>query len=481
MDVRINKSTINTLIKLKELLPEKTYLVGGTLRDILLNRPVTDIDLVTENLTECKVRNWGVFLGISFVELDGQRGIYRLAGNIKGQFVQLDLENLGDGIISNLKRRDFTLNSLAVPFHIWLTRKNWIENIIDPLGGLADINRGTIRAVSDANIREDPIRVLRGFRLLGKLGFSLDKDTLTSIRNSSALLDSCPGERIWPELSQILSLPHSASVIRLMDDNTPIWEILISEVKTLKKMEQGGHHVDVVWEHQLKTLEWAEEQLSKEFSGNQEIQSYLGEMITKISKKLSVFKLALLLHDIGKAYCRKKDPEKNSYTFYGHDYLGGEAISRICERLRMSAGETKLMENLINHHMSPLFLYRSDDITPRVLRRFLQKTQEEFIGILFLSLADVVSTRLAAGKFQEAEAYQEFIFRILEQLVSEMNNYLYPKLFLNGHDICRILQVSPSPKVGEILEALEDAQVEGIVNSREKAEEFVRKNYLFIQ
>lgn len=455
------------------------YLVGGCLRDMLLRRNLSDIDIAVQDLTLELAESVARELGGTLVILEKKQVLYRVVIKEAEDILQIDMEDMGlQGIIANLKNRDFTINALALPLSSYCNREQWQEEIIDPLGGTADLDARVIKACTPDSINNDPLRALRAFRFSGKLGFEITGDTLKLITGMTRSIKECAGERVWEELSQILSLGNTSSILRVMDGKTNLLEELFPEIIPLKGMEQGGHHVDHVWEHLCKTLDQGERLLNQELSDeiNALIGEYLQEPLTKNRTRLPVIKLAMLFHDVGKQFCRKKKSE-NSYSFIGHDALGVDTASQIAKRLRFSNAEKMLFTLLVKEHMRPLFLYKVEDITPRALRKFFTKTDKDTLGILLLSLSDVYSTRKASGKMREGEAYKEFIYDLMEKYAEEGERYLSPPQLLNGHEICKILGIPPSYRVGKILESLTDAQVQGKINSREEASKFIKNTY----
>lgn len=452
------------------------YFVGGYLRDKLLGRVPGDVDLVVERPVKPIALEISRRLSGKLITLDEKRHMYRIVVPLDNHVLELDLEGIPKGgLLLDLNRRDFTINGLALPLSSYINNQALEQNLIDPLGGLADLHNGIVRANTPNAIEEDPLRALRAFRLMSRFGFTLDQVTLDLISNMRRPITVCAGERVWDELVEIFNNP-SFPTIRFMESNTKLLEQIFPEIVSLKGMEQGGHHVDDAWEHCLKTLEYFEDITARKLplSLQTKVNSYLYQNITKVRSRLPVLKLACLLHDVGKQFCREY-VGNGKYTFYGHHKAGVPVAYGVSNRLKLSVRERYALVTMVVCHMEPLFLYKSAPFSPKVLRRFFRKTGLESPGVLLLSLADITSSRIASGQLNEARTYREFIFDTLNRYYNQEKTYVKPPKLVNGNDICFILNTRPSPIIGRILEELEDAQAEGIVSNRAEAEDFVRR------
>ncbi len=452
----------------------RVYIVGGCLRDRLLGRSPGDIDLLVEVLA-MPVPDWQAVtrrLNGTLVILDEGRGLYRLVVPAGGGKIQVDIDVVAEGTLAgNLKQRDFTINALALPLSGYLNGELKEDKVIDPLGGLADLRAGLIRACGPDIIDDDPLRALRAFRLAARLGFSIEPRTMEIIRHSSRPVAGCAGERVRDELNAIFEL-RAAPVIRRMDREVELLEQILPEIKPLKELDQGGYHVDDAWEHSLKTLEQFEVLWQSTGGLNDKIAEYLNGFITRSRTRLPVFKMACLLHDVGKQFTRSY-AGNGKYTFYGHHPAGVPVARAVAERLKLSGCEKEVLAALVGGHMDPLFLYKIAPPTPVAVRRFFKRAGEEAPGLLLLSLADIRSSRLAAGREQEAEAYAAFIQDMLQRYFNEHDIIAYSQRLLNGHEVCALLGIKPSPLVRRVLESLVDAQVEGKVKTKAEAEAFV--------
>lgn len=468
---------LDLINKLAVARDQGVYLVGGFLRDVLLGRGPRDVDLVVEGDPLPLAKELAESLSGRCLVLDRERAFYRVAAREGGRQLQYDLEGISPGnLIADLARRDFTVNAMAVPLGHYLSNSYPGGPIIDPLGGLADLALKELRAGSNKIFEDDPVRVLRAFRLALQLGFTVEPNTLMLVAKLQKPLQDCSAERIRDELAGILKHAPSAGLIRVMGSHGLLLEQLIPGLGPLKGLVQGGQHLDDVWEHSLKTLEYFEQLITGGLPAvwEEQITAHLNNMIAGGRTRLPLLKLACLLHDVGKQFCGEH-AGKGKYTFYNHHEAGIAVAQEAAARLRLSTREKELLKNMVGLHMDPLFLYLNGPPAPRAIRRFFVRAGAEVPGLLLLSLADITSSRIPAGRDDDARHYQEFIFSLLDKYYGEAQRYVAPPVLLDGADVCKLLGIRPSPKVGQVLDLLADAQVEGVVQTREEAVGFVAK------
>ncbi|MBF7084681.1 HDIG domain-containing protein [Desulfallas sp. Bu1-1] len=555
----------------------KAWLVGGFVRDLLLGRPSQDVDVVVSGSGMELARELAELTGSTFVPLDSKNDVCRVVFKTGFRMVQLDITGLGEvSLLADLHRRDFTINAMALPLGVYLacapgvskqgvaeTNTNVVDcpvgatvfagtglapdMLVDPLGGLADLRSGIIRACSPRSIAGDPLRALRAARFAGQFGWRIEADTVRFIRGAS--LDTVAWERVQEELVHILMLPCAHEVIQMLDVELGILEQLFPEILPMRQTEQNGHHVDNVWVHCLKTLQCCEVLLAS-FSTDETIVSgglfapvaggrrcteknngfygeypdgnqrdagtgrpgsfsegpafygmageppfptpgvstlppaaagplavYLNSPITRARSRLPVLKLACLFHDVGKPATRAVAVD-GRFTFYGHHTAGAPLAAAIARRLRLSRWEEDLLATLVRGHMDPLFLYKSRPVSGRAAYRFFRRLGEDVPGCLLLSMADISSSRLAAGAAREAAAYRDFIAGMLERYFKDPAVSGRSRPLMSGREICRLLNIQPSPLVGRLLEELAAARAAGEVRTRREAVEWVKKRHL---
>ena len=229
-----NRSILGPLEGLLAADNVEAYLVGGFVRDALLGRETKDIDLAVKADAHMLARKLADALGASFVSLDTGRDVARIVGAIDGDEFVIDVARLDGDAKSDMARRDFTINAMAVPIHkSSLTR----SEILDPHGARKDLRERTIRAVQEDVFRRDPVRMMRAVRLSAVLGFEIDSDTRDLIRQSSTSIVSSSPERVREELLSTLAARGARDSIRLMDD-LGLLSVLIPEIDASRGVTQ---------------------------------------------------------------------------------------------------------------------------------------------------------------------------------------------------------------------------------------------------
>lgn len=459
--------------------PGKVFLVGGSVRDLLLGCRPRDIDLAFSGSARDLVFKLAAIMDIRPLVLDDEHDIMRAV--FAGGYV--DIAGLGAGGLENdLRRRDFTINAMALSLGAHLQGEG-AGAVIDPLGGVTDLRRGVIRACSSSALEDDPLRLLRALRFRAGLGFKIAPGTIGLMRNLQQPLSTVPGERVWEELRRILELPGSAQVFHFLHYELNVLRHIFPELAAMESTEQNHYHAHNVWKHCLQTLfEWEGILRDGIFSPliKKRIQEYLYHPFFREKKRLPLIKLACLFHDVGKPETRGLR-EDGRITFYGHQQAGGPIAEKIGCRLRMSKAERKLLRRLVEAHMQPLFLYKNNSPTDKALFRFFLSLGPETPGCLLLSLADISSSRKSTGRHDLAEDYREYISKLLERYEKEKDGLLNTPGLLSGNEIRNILSLPPGPLVGKIKEKLWEAQVEGKISSRQEAVEYVREVYLSLR
>ncbi|TYO97950.1 CCA tRNA nucleotidyltransferase [Desulfallas thermosapovorans] len=439
------------------------FLVGGSVRDLLLGRAPRDIDLVVYGRARDLVCKLVGVNGIRTVVLNKEHDLVRVV--LLSNMYHVDITGLGsEELPLDLRRRDFTINAMALPVKDYL-QGDWSGLVIDPLGGLSDLREGVIRACSTASFNKDPIRVLRAVRLQAQLGFNIAPGTMELMQNLQRPLSTAPGERVWEEFRLILDLPNASDIIDVLAQRIKALEQIFPEIELMRRMEQNYYHTDNVWDHCFKTLVEFE-RLTRDESLR------VGENYWRGEKRLPVIKLACLFHDVGKLKTSGMR-EDGRITFYGHHQAGGPMAENIGHRLKMSKREIQLFRRLVEWHMQPLFLYKNNPPSSKSVFRFFRHLGQDTPACLLLSLADVTSSRRATGKLALAEEYKKYILHLLRQYKEKKDQVFNHKTLLDGKEICSIFGLKPCPLVGRLKNDLWDAQMEGKVTTRQEALEFL--------
>ena len=321
-------------------------------------------------------------------------------------------------------------------------------------GGLEDIERKLIRAVSNHSIDQDPLRMLRAIRYLCTLdGFVLDKGLKEEISLKKEKTLSLPGERIKTELDQILLSPRPAIGMKFLYESNLLLT-LFPEFGGLQNLGQSEHHHLDVLSHTLlmtEKISWAFDWVA---------QNYQEISLTQ-EDRLSLY-YAALFHDIGKQDTYSKD-EKERVHFYYHESFSVQAAERIMERLRFSNLMKNKILHLIKHHMRILNLSRETKET--ALKRLVHQIGDETPLLILLTLADKEASR-GILSIQIDEVVENHCLRILK-LFNE-KDIVHPPSFITGHDVMA-LGYSSGTRVGQILDFIRQKQVEGEIKNREEA------------
>jgi putative nucleotidyltransferase with HDIG domain len=473
----IDKLHNNPLLKITQKIVKKNkidvYLVGGFLRDLILKREKAEPDLdftLKKNALEI-AKSVARELKANFVVLDKERGCARVTYNRANKAFTLDFADFRDKTLEkDLRRRDFTINTLAMDICRIDKKKKFKEIIIDPYGGLKDIKRGIIRMVSKHSLEDDPLRMVRAFSLAAMLNFRIDPKTLGEIKSQKNKIPEAAYERIRDEFFKILELDNSIVWLKLMDKHGVLEEI-IPHINVMRNVKQGGYHHLDVWMHSLETVLQLEK-IFKELSDNADITKYLEQEIVFKRSRKSLMKLAALLHDIGKPKAKMQKYGKT--LFYGHERLGREITKNIVELLKLSTREKDALEKMIFWHLRPGYLADTKTPTQRAIFRYFRDTTEEGVSILLLSLADQRATRGPLTVSANRKCHERLIKQLIEYYFKKQKEKPFVRL-INGDDLINKLGLTPGPIFSKILRGVEEAQAAGVISTKIQALDLARK------
>ncbi len=458
---------LNSLAKKRK---EKIYLVGGYLRDLILKRENKDLDFVLAGRLTDFVKEFAEKIKGAFFLLNDRYQTNRVIDKKNGltyDFTRMRGRSIGE----DLKKRDFTINALALDLG-----EPILSKVIDPCKGREDIRKRTIRMVSEEAFADDPLRLLRSIRFRALLNFKIERKTRKLILQKAALLKKVSGERIKEELFGILALKESHRFIRELDELKLLTQI-IPEIEALRKTDQEGfHHLDV-WKHSLETLEHTEkilEGLKRLFPKfYKKIGKHLREEVADKQPRITLLKLATLLHDLGKPQTQSITPE-GRMRFIGHEEKGVEMAEEIGKRLRLSRKAIKTVKREILHHMRPGNLSEVPKVTNRAIFRFFRDCKEEGIETLILSYGDRLAACGPLATPRMIKRHREVVEEMLGDYY-EKKFIVKPKRLVNGNEIMKRFKLSPGPKIGKILEALSEVQAEEKIKTKKEAFKFVQE------
>jgi len=470
------------------------YLVGGCVRDRILGRPIYDLDVAVERGGLALARRLADHFQGAYYPLDSERDTGRAILPVpQEQPVVVDVVGFrGPDLASDLADRDFTINALAANVRT-------PEEVVDLHNGLRDLKDGVIRPVSDAAIRNDPLRALRAVRQAAQLGFRLAPETETLIRRDGQALTGMAGERVRDELARILALPYAAPCLEQLD-HLGLLALILPELEPLRGLEQPPPHHLPALAHSLETVRVLEhlvvdllpelglgagwEAIGRGPFVPAEVESlapfasrlaeHLREVLGDTRPRLVTLKLAALLHDTGKPARRSVD-KLGRIRFLGHQAEGARIARAGLGRLRFNRREVQLAETIVRHHMRPLLLAKQDSVSKRAVYRFFRDTREAGVDVLLHALAD-------QGAIYDVTAGKETWSRLVALTARMFADYwehpderVSPPTLVNGRDLMGEFGLRPGPRIGELLEAVREAQISGEIADREEALAFVSR------
>lgn len=459
--------SVRSILEIAGSLGEKEkieiYVVGGFVRDLLMEKPINDIDLMTvgegipfaeilaDELGRKKVvpfKKFGTALipgnDIQIEVATARKETYQGNSRKPSEIIYTDLE--GD-----LLRRDFTINAMAmniIPTHF--------GDLTDPYGGISDIHKKIIKTPLDPNetFSEDPLRMMRAAYFSSKLGFKLDESCRRSIKQQISRLDIVSSERIRDEFIKILKT-DKPSIGLVILQKTGLMETVFPEIHVMYGMDQTAewHHKDI-FAHTLQVVDNS----------------------AKLSDKMEL-RFAALVHDIAKPITRRVD-NKKGYTFHGHDAIGEKMIDTVAKRMKLSNDLKDYLKKLTLLHLRPIALVK-DVVTDSAVRRLMVAAGKDLKDLMTLCRADITTKNPKRVKqyLKNFEKVEEKMSNVTEK--DEMVAFQSP---VRGGEIMAICELSEGRKVGVIKKAIEEAILEGLIdNTHSEALDYlikIKDNYL---
>lgn len=427
---------------------KQLYLVGGSVRDLLLGRESNDLDFTTDALPE-EVKRIAAVLQPDAIYTVGERfgTIGLIFAGVKVEITTFRAEQyapasrkpavtFGISLEEDLSRRDFTINAMAQDARSGA--------LVDPFGGAADLQRRLVRAVGNPGERfaEDPLRLLRAVRFAVQLGFDIDPDTALAIARTASSLAHISRERIAEEMNRILLSPEPARGIRLMTD-LGLMAVVIPEVLEMRDMDQGHYHHKDVFEHTLLVLD-------------------------RVPADLPL-RWAALLHDIAKP--RTVSVEDGDVHFWGHEHLGEHMARGILGALRLDGRTVEVVAKLVRMHLRAN--QYDGDWSDGAVRRLMREAGEDLWRLFELSRADVTSHRpvRVEAALARVAALEE---RCRELTEREAVQALHSPL--NGDELMALFGRPPGPWIRPVKDYLLGLVLEGELgqDDKERAAELAR-------
>ena len=453
----LDKDIFHHISNAADKLGLECYVVGGYVRDLFLERPSNDIDVV--------VVGSGIQVASELKAVLGKKAhlsVFRNFGTAQVKYKHTEVEFVGarresyshdsrkpvveDGTLEDdQNRRDFTINALAVCLN-----KARFGELVDPFGGVDDLWDGIIRTPLDPDVTfsDDPLRMMRCVRFATQLNFFIEDETFEALERNAERIKIISGERIEEELNKIMMTPTpSKGFIDLY--RCGLLQIILPELVALDVVEtrNGRAHKNNFY-HTLEVL----------------------DNICKHTDNLWL-RWSALLHDVGKAKCKRWDSVAG-WTFHNHNYVGAKMVPNIFRRLKLPMdSKMKYVQKQVDLHMRPIVI-ADEEVTDSAVRRLMNDAGEDIDDLMTLCEADITSKNVARK--------QRFLdnFRIVREKLKDLKECDYKRLLqpcIDGNEIMEMFHLKPSREVGVLKQTLKDAVLDNkVANEREPLMELLR-------
>jgi len=458
MKQHLQHPIFQVISELADKINQETYVIGGFVRDLILNRPSQDIDVVTIGsgirLAEMVAKKLGPNIQVS---------VFKNFGTAMLKYQSLEVEFVGarkesynedsrkptveDGTLEeDQNRRDFTINALAICLN-----HNRFGELIDPFGGIPDIENKSLRTPLEPGITfsDDPLRMMRAIRFASQLGFTIEDKTSEAISLNKKRIHIISKERIGEELNKII-LSSKPSVGFKLLDKTGLLEIIFPELHRMKGREEinGIGHKDNFF-HTLEVL----------------------DRIAPNTNNLWL-RWSALLHDIAKPITKKYSPQLG-WTFHSHNFVGAKMVPALFKKMKFPLNEKmKYVQKIVELHMRPIVL-SEEEVTDSAIRRLLFEAGDDIDDLMTLCEADITS--------KNQEKVKKFYnnFQLVRQKLKDLEERDHIRNFqppVTGETIMEVYGLSPCREVGLIKSAIKDAILDGIIqNDHDQAFQYMLK------
>jgi len=466
------------IIKKIQMVSENTgtgvFMVGGYLRDFLLNKKSYDMDVCVSKSAQVFAKKLAKELNGKFIILDSANENYRVAV-LKNEYLKyIDVSGMkGKKIEDDLKKRDFTLNALAVSINHFGDIKN---NLIDLFKGYDDLKNKTVNAVSGIVFKQEPIRMLRCFRIASELDFTISKKTLSLVKKNAKLIKKAAPEMIKNEFFRVLSSNNSVKYIELMDEYG-LLENIFPVIKEMKKSARKFYyHPKGLFQHTMLTLDSIEKILNgtgKYFkASNADLLKHLDVNYSENVNKKNLLKFIALFHDCAKPDCAKKVDGK--LRFLDHENIGADKIEVIMQRMKMGKKEIQYAKNIVSSHMRPSNLLKTGTATERAKLRLFRDIGENIPDLLIMALADWHSYKnLKVYSKKILEMQQNKVSKFIDDYFETSKKISEPKI-IDGNILMKKLSLKPGKIVGALLKLIDERHEKKLISTEKQALSFAK-------
>lgn len=446
----LDKDIFHKISEAADSLQLECYVVGGYVRDLFLERPSNDIDVV--------VVGSGIQVASELKKMLGKKAhlsVFRNFGTAQVKYKDTEVEFVGarkesyqhdsrkpvveDGTLEDdQNRRDFTINALAVCLN-----KDRFGELVDPFDGVYDMEDGIIATPLDPDVTfsDDPLRMMRCVRFATQLNFQIEPETYEALSRNADRLKIISGERIADELNKIMLSKHPSSGFYYLKD-TGLLELIMPELCAMDKVEtRNGRAHKNNYDHTMEVL----------------------ENVCKHSDNLWL-RWAALLHDIGKPKSKRWD-NQIGWTFHNHNNIGAKMIPSMFRRMKLPMdAKMKYVQKLVELHMRPIVI-ADEEVTDSAVRRLMNDAGDDIDDLMTLCEADITSKNM--------QRKQKFLdnFRIVREKLKDLQERDYKRLLqpcIDGNEIMEIFHLKPSREVGTLKQTLKDAVLDNkVANERE--------------
>ncbi|MGZ9234162.1 MAG: HDIG domain-containing metalloprotein [Anaerolineales bacterium] len=481
--------------KVRGILPsQEIYLVGGAVRDMLLNRFSHDLDFALPSNGISLARRVANALEADFMALDNERDTGRvIVTESDGTRSFLDFATYrGKDLDEDLRARDFTINAIAFDLRT--------KSLIDPLNGASDLRAKLIRASSPTSFSDDPVRILRAVRQAAAFEFKIDLETRKAMKEAASSLPKVSAERQRDELFKMLEGPKPDASMRALEI-LGVLPYLLPELPALKGVQQSPPHVYDVWEHTLSVLGHLERILSALAPGynadhtndlftglltlrigrfREQFAKHFSESLNADRSVRAALFLAALYHDVQKPDTKSVD-ESLRIRFFDHDIKGAEIVEERGRALNLSNDEVERIRKIVQHHMRFHFFtsrLEGDKQEPsrKAIYRFFRATGKAGVDLVLLGLADLRGTQGSNLNQTTWTAALDVARILLENYWEKPQETVAPPRLLDGNELMSALGLAPGRIVGQLLEAIREGQATGKVENREQALDLAREH-----